>query len=260
MDLKEIPLDAILTFILLLIGDTGASLGVPLIAFPVILLLPGYALSVALFPRRDDLDPIERLVMCIGLNVSLVCMLAVCLDVMGIRLWTAPLLLTLNIATAAFMIISMMRRCGEENAYDWKKQLTIVSRCFHENRDIPEIGSSVKRSVPILLLVIAIAVALSVDQERPVELYLTDQNGDVPSSMSDVIIVVANHAGEESYRLDIVSDGRTLSSQRFSLNGESIWETNLSSEVIRNTSRIEITLSTDDRPVRRVHLLTKSIE
>lgn len=254
MDLKEIPTDTVLTFVLLFIGDAGAYLGVPLIAFPVVLLLPGYALSVALFPRRDDLDPIERLVMIIGLNVSLVCMLAVGLDLMGIRLWAAPLLLSLTTATAAFTIISMMRRRGEGRSED--KRLGIVRRCLH-GRDVPELGIGVKRVIPILLLVMAIAIALSVEQERPVELYLTDPNGDVPSSMSDVRIVVANHAGEKSYRLDVTGDGRTLSSHRFSLKGESIWETNLSSEEIQNTSRLEITLSTDGRPVRRVHLLTK---
>jgi hypothetical protein len=257
MDLKEIPPDAVLTFVLLFIGDASAYLGVPLIAFPVILLLPGYALSVALFPHRDDLDPIERLVVIIGLNVSLVCMLAVGLDLISIRLWTAPLLLSLTTATAAFTIISMIRRRGEERSYE-DKRLGTVRLSLHERRDVPELGIGTKRMVPILLLVMAIAIALSLEPERPVELYLTDPNGDVPSSMSDVRIVVASHAGEKSYRLDITGDGRTLSSHRFSLKGESIWETNLSSAEIQNTSRLEIMLSTDGRPVRRVQLLTES--
>ncbi|WP_175265845.1 DUF1616 domain-containing protein [Methanothrix thermoacetophila] len=240
MDLKEIPLDAILTFILLLIGDAGAYLGVPLIAFPVILLLPGYALSVALFPHRDDLNPIERLVMSIGLNVSLVCMLAVGIDFLGMRLWYAPLLVALTAATAAFVIVSILQRRGG----------------VHSNLKLLELRISIKRTVPILLLVMAIVIALSMEQERPVELYLTDQNGDVPTT-SDVMVVVANHAGNVSYRLDIIGDERTLSSHQFTLDGESIWSMNLSSEEIRNTSRVEIMLSKGGDPIRRVHLLTK---
>lgn len=242
MDLKEIPPDAVLTFILLLIGDAGAYLGVPLIAFPVILLLPGYALSVALFPHRDDLDPIERLVMSIGLNVSLVCMLAVGIDFLGMRLWYAPLLVALTAATAAFVIVSILRRRGG----------------VHSNLKLLELRISIKRTVPILLLVMAIVIALSMEQKRPVELYLTDQNGDVPSNKTaDVMVVVANHASNASYRLDIIGDGRTLSSHQFTLDGESIWSINLSSEEIRNTSRVEIMLSKGDDPIRRVHLLTK---
>ncbi|MDH7596403.1 MAG: DUF1616 domain-containing protein [Methanothrix sp.] len=243
--MKEIPRDAALTFMLLFIGAAGAYLGVPLVAFPIVLILPGYALSVALFPRKDDLDPIERLVMSIGLNVSLVCMLAVGTDALGMSLWNSRLLIHVAIATAVLMIVSMLRRRGDEDAYDLK---------------LPEIWISVKRAVPILFLVMAIVIVLSMEQERPVELYLTDQNGDVPScsEMSDVRIVVANHAGKASYRLDIIGDGRTLSSHQFALDGESIWSVNLSSKELRNRSRVEITLYSDGDPIRRVHLLTKS--
>lgn len=242
--MKEIPRDAALTFMLLFIGIAGAYLEVPLIAFPIILLLPGYALSVVLFPRRDDLDPIERLVMSVGLNVSMVCLLALSIDALGMRLWSTPLLITLTIATAAFMIVSILRRCGEDNAYDL---------------ELPEIGISVKRTVPILLMVMAIAIALSMEQEKPVELYITDKNGFVLScpEISDARVVVANHVGKASYRLDI-DDGRTMKSHRFTLDGESIWSMNLNSEEMRNRSRLDITLYGDGEPIRRVHLLTKS--
>ncbi|MGB9901837.1 DUF1616 domain-containing protein [Methanothrix sp.] len=245
MYVKEIPRDAALTFMLLFIGAAGAYLGVPLIAFPIVLIIPGYALSVALFPRKDDLDPIERLVMSLGLNISLVCMLAVGIDALGMSLWNSRLIIHIASATAVFMIVSMLRRQGEGDAYDLK---------------LPEIRIGVKRAVLILILVMAIAIALSMEQERPVELYLTDRSGEVPScsEISDVRVVVANHAGKETYRLDIIADGLALSSHQFALDGESIWSLNLSSKELRNRSRVEIALYSDGYLIRRVHLLTKS--
>ncbi|MDI9616610.1 MAG: DUF1616 domain-containing protein [Methanothrix sp.] len=242
--MKDIPRDAVLTSTLLSIGIAGACLGVPLIAFPIILLLPGYTLTVALFPGNNDLDPIERLVMSIGLNVAVVCLIAVGIDALGLSLWNSRLLISLTIATAVFTVVSILRRRGKGNAYDV---------------NLAELRIGVKRTVPILILVMAIAIALSMEEERPVELYLTDQKGDVPSyKSSDVRVVVANHAGKTSYSLDITGDGRTLSSHQFALDGESIWSMNLSSEEISNTSRLEISLYTEGKLIRRVHLLTKS--
>ena len=36
----------------------------------LVLLLPGYALTAAAFPRKDDLEPLERLALSFGLSVA----------------------------------------------------------------------------------------------------------------------------------------------------------------------------------------------
>jgi len=54
-----------------------------------ILYVPGYCLTAALFPNKDDLDGIERTGLSIGLSIAIVPLLALLLDRLpwGIRLW-----------------------------------------------------------------------------------------------------------------------------------------------------------------------------
>lgn len=242
LNLSELPRDAVLTYALLLIGATGTYVGVPLVALPIIMLLPGYALSVALFPSKEGLSATERLVMSIGLNVSLVASLAAGLDILDLKLWDAPLLLSLISATALFMLVSIVRRRREDDPYDLQ---------------LPEFKVSSVRAAAILLLIMAVAMALSVEPERPVEFYLTDDNGIIPSESwgSYVKVVVANHAGMGCYRVDIESDGRVLESYHFTLKGESSWATPISIGEMNNALRLNFTLYSDGEPIRRLHLL-----
>ena len=75
-----------------------------------VLYVPGYCLMVALFPREDDLDPIERIGMSIGLSIAIVPLLALLLDRLpwGIRLW--PILLGEYGLMALCMGLALWRR------------------------------------------------------------------------------------------------------------------------------------------------------
>ncbi|MGC9147220.1 MAG: DUF1616 domain-containing protein [Infirmifilum sp.] len=54
-----------------------------------VLFLPGYSLIEALYPRREELTPLERLALSIGLSLALVPLIGLVLNYtpFGIRLW-----------------------------------------------------------------------------------------------------------------------------------------------------------------------------
>ena len=72
-----------------------------IVGFPFVLFLPGYTLLAVLFPKKDDLDGIERVALSIGLSICIVVFIGLGLNFTpwGIRL--GPILM----AMAAFMLI-----------------------------------------------------------------------------------------------------------------------------------------------------------
>jgi len=77
----------------------------------LVLFLPGYSLIAALFPRRDDLDGIERIALSFGLSIAVVPLLGLALNytTYGIRL--VPILAVLSVFTVSLAVIAGVRRC-----------------------------------------------------------------------------------------------------------------------------------------------------
>ena len=80
------------------------------LAFPMILFIPGYVLIAALFPGQEDLAGIERLALSFGLSIAVVSLIGFFLNFTheGIRL--DPIVVSLILFTAAMMIIAQYRR------------------------------------------------------------------------------------------------------------------------------------------------------
>src|SRR3972149_42796 len=59
-----------------------------ILGLPFVLFFPGYALMAALFPRKDDIDPIERVALSLGLSIAVVPLIGLALNYSpwGIRL------------------------------------------------------------------------------------------------------------------------------------------------------------------------------
>lgn len=75
-----------------------------------VLYLPGFALVEALYPRREDLEPLERLALSIGLSLALVPLVGLLLNYTpwGIRL--GPIFISLSLLTLALSIVAVARK------------------------------------------------------------------------------------------------------------------------------------------------------
>lgn len=75
-----------------------------------VLYVPGYLLQAALFPRRDDLDGVERKGLSLGLSVALLALLAMLLDVLpwGLNLWS--MLISEMSLLAVLILAAALRR------------------------------------------------------------------------------------------------------------------------------------------------------
>ena len=87
-----------------------------LFGLALVLFLPGYSLVAALFPRRDDLDDIERITLSFGLSIAVVPLLCLGLNYTqyGIRL--VPVLLGPSLFTVLLALVAYMRRAWVSEA------------------------------------------------------------------------------------------------------------------------------------------------
>ncbi len=76
----------------------------------LILFIPGYSLIAALFPKKDDLDGIERAALSFGLSIAVTPLIGLALNYTpyGIRL--TPILISLSAFTMIMVIIAYFRR------------------------------------------------------------------------------------------------------------------------------------------------------
>ena len=76
----------------------------------LILFIPGYSLIAALFPKKDDLDGIERAALSFGLSVAVTPLIGLALNYTswGIRL--TPILISLSAFTFIMVFVAYLRR------------------------------------------------------------------------------------------------------------------------------------------------------
>ena len=112
---KDLDLALVILFTLLCIpfvlisplNDTPIRI---ILGLPLVLFLPGYSLIAALFPRKDDLDGIERVALSFGLSIAVTPLLGLALNYtpFGIRL--SPVLIVLSVFTISLAMGAYVRR------------------------------------------------------------------------------------------------------------------------------------------------------
>ena len=112
---KDLDLALVILFTLLCIpfvlipplNDTPIRI---ILGLPLVLFLPGYSLIATLFPRKEDLDEIERVALSFGLSIAITPLLGLALNYtpFGIRL--SPVLIVLSVFTISLAMGAYVRR------------------------------------------------------------------------------------------------------------------------------------------------------
>lgn len=225
-----------------------------------LLLVPGYVLSVALFPKRGDLEGVERLVLSLGLSVAVLPLLGLLLNYTpwGIRL--APMAVALACFIACAMIVVLLRR----------------SRLAPDERFHIEPKSPTSQSYARLFLLVGLAFAVVIvsaqalrPAERVTEFYILGPEGRLegyptrlaPGETFTLTLGIGNHEGQAmAYRIHVpfdaeradippiwLEDGETREVTVELRAPEGEGRTRLSFELYRGTTG-------DQEPYRSLHL------
>jgi uncharacterized membrane protein len=210
-----------------------------ILGLPLVLFLPGYALIATLFPRKDDLDGIERVALSFGLSIAITPLLGLALNYtpFGIRL--TPILIVLSIFTIALAISAWARRSkipeGDRFLVDFGAAFEAVKEPFKAT------DTKIDRILSVVLI-ISIVLALSVtvyvivvpkEGEKFTEFYVLGPGGmadDYPTNLTvgekgEVITGVVNHEyANTSYQLEVILNGELIDEKSIVLTHNETWE------------------------------------
>jgi len=234
-----------------------------------VLFLPGYVLVAALYPRKDDLDLVERLALSLGLSIAVVPLIGLGLNYSpwGIRLNPILAFLTLFIVLAAG--VAMYRRLTVPSDEAMRIPVNLALPKW------PRVGMADR--LLGLLLVVALAglgvgayflATSSTGSEEFTEFYVLGPGGKAEGyprtvDVGDIftlILGVVNHEGEEaSYRVQATIAGRLAARvDSLHLANKEKWESPLVLIATQpgNNQKVEFVLykGEDDVPYRTLHL------
>ena len=163
---KNVPSDILIviffvlcTVIFIVIPPLATSWVRTVLGLPMVLFFPGYALIAALFPKKDDLDGIERTALSFGLSIAVVPLLGLALNYTpwGIRL--VPVLVTISIFTLVMCLVAIIRRTKLPEGDVFVVPFTTILQSLRE-KIFSKPGSRVDRILTVILVISIIAAVV----------------------------------------------------------------------------------------------------
>jgi len=158
----ELPTD--LALLLAWLGAAILAIFIPILsespvrivlALPVVLFFPGYALVSALFPQKGDIDLLERFALSVGLSIAIVPLIGLGLNYTAYGIRLVPLLISVSLFTFLTVLAAHYRRarCPAEERFvvSFRKMAAEVQKEFAPS------GSRTDRILTAVLVVAIIA-------------------------------------------------------------------------------------------------------
>ena len=254
-DNSSIDLQLVMAFVLLtlpfvLLSPLNETPIRILLGLPFILFLPGYSLIAALFPKKDDLDPIERVALSFGLSIAIVPLIGLILNYTPFGIKLIPILISLSLSTISLTLLAYTRRMD----IDEDKRFSIS---LNHKLEFP---AGIDRILSIILLISIIlsvctliyAVTAPKIGEKFTEFYILGPEGmayNYPINLSvgengTVIVGIVNREYEPTnYNLKIQLNNKTLLEKEINLNHNETFRENFTfAPLEKDKGRLEFLL------------------
>ncbi len=239
-DLKLVIYFIVLTLLFVLVPPLDRTPIRIIFGIPVVLFLPGYVLIAALFPGKNDLDPIERTALSFGLSIAIVPLIGLGLNFTpwGIRL--VPIIITLTLFILAMTVIAHFRRLRlqENQRFDvnlmeiYKSAKTeIIHR--PENRVDKILTVVLIISIVTSLFMVVYVIVTPKQGEKFTEFYLLGPRGKAegyPTNLTvgktdSVVVGIVNHEYEKvNYTLRVEINEDILNEEQIQIANNQTWE------------------------------------
>ncbi len=245
---------------------------ITVLSIPVFIFIPGYVMTVALYPKRDQLEGIELLALSFGLSIVLIPILGILLN-FAMSLDHFMILIILCIDTIIFTIIAAYRRGklpDEEKFAPFDKILETINEGFEIKTSKSDI---IITGLLIFFIVLSIGIVYYVISapmigERFTEFYILSPEGNAKNyttkltynSPASVIVGVANNEYYPvNYTVEVALDKNVLTDTWFRLDHNQTWEKKMTFIPDKEGSNMELEFwlfKEDDftLPYRELHM------
>lgn len=214
--------------------EVRVVLGIPLILF-----LPGYSLIAALFPKKSDLESIERIILSFGLSIVVTPIIGLLMNyTFGITV--TPLLLALSLFIILMNFIAYIRRwkvpINERFTVKFSNHFTSIAEVFKcKSRLDKFISIALVLSIILAVSMTAYAATTPVHGEKFTEFYILGANGktsDYPTNLSvgersNILIGIINHENTQTnYHMVVQLNGKTIKEENINLADAEKWQNN----------------------------------
>jgi uncharacterized membrane protein len=273
-DLQIVAMIIILTTLFVSLPPLNTSHVRTILGVLMVLFLPGYALIAALFPRKNDLDGVERLALSFGLSIAVVPLIGLGLNFtpFGIRL--VPIMVSLSVFTLAMLLIANLRRSqvSEEERFEVPfsyMSSSLKSEIFRSKKGLDKILTIILILSILVSIIMLIYVIITPKQgEKFTEFYILGDNGKAegyPTRLeagktSSVIVGITNQEYVlTNYTLNISLENNTLNTMQVQLMHNDTWEEKVlfTPETTGENLKLEFLLYKEDNftaPYRDLHL------
>jgi uncharacterized membrane protein len=231
LDLVLILLTTIITVIFINSAKLDHTIIRTILGIILVLFIPGYSLIAALFPKKDDLDGIERAALSFGLSIAVTPLIGLALNYTSYGIRLIPVLISLSAFSIIMVIVAYFRRRrvpeGEKFHVNFGGFIKSIKGVFK--------GESKTSKILSIILLISIILAISTTAyiiikpnhgETFTEFYILGPGGQAsgyPTNLTvgenaSVIIGIVNHEQETvDYNLVVTSNGNIMSDTNITL-------------------------------------------
>lgn len=241
LDLLIMLIWTILTLAFVLTPFLSGTFFRTILGIPMVLFIPGYALTALLFPGKDGLETVERIAMSLGISIAVVSLLGLLLNfTLGIRL--IPILLILCSYTIVLTLAAAVRRTNlpEEMRFSVPIHRIFEIGSNEINGDKGRIDKILTGILIFSLVLTAVVIFFVITTpktgERFTEFYILDSSGKADNypanikynSPEEVRVGVVNHEYTSfNYSIQVKFDKNILTSISLRLNHNETWEKNM---------------------------------
>jgi uncharacterized membrane protein len=256
-------------FLIIIIAFVPSNVLRIILGLPFILFIPGYTLTVALFPKRAELNGIEKVALSFGLSIAVAVLMGLMLNyTWGLGLYPIVVSLALFIFVTSFIAWYRQRRLPTEEAYSVRLNTDFLRwrATSRLNRVLAIVLSAFILGV---IGTLAYVIVTPKAGEKFTEFYVLGLDGKAENYPQELIvgdegkvilgIVNHEHEGNLAYRVEIIIDSEVNDTiGPIALANEEKWqsEVRFTSYKVGDSQKVQFSLykQGEDKPYRSLYI------